>query len=233
MERLDKVLARELNITRSQAKAFVKTHEVLLNGVRRTSGEVKCGETDSLTVDGSALGQAPFVYIMLNKPAGVVCATEDEGTTVLDLLPDALRRKNLFPAGRLDKDTTGFVLITDDGAFAHDILSPKKHIEKTYLATLDKPITAAVIADFEKGMQLGGETLLPAQLCENGDACHVRVVLRQGIYHQIKRMFQKHGMTVLALRRVAMGALPLDETLAEGECRLLTKDELCQIKSKS
>ena len=231
MTRLDKLLSDKLNITRSQAKALIKSGAVTVNGSVAKSGDIKCGGDDSVVAGGKALDAREFVYIMMNKPQGVICATDGKGDkTVLDLLPEEMRRKGLFPAGRLDKDTTGFVLITDDGDFAHRILSPSKHITKTYVAVLDKPVDNAVIADFEAGMTLGGEKLLPAKLAVL-DGCTVQVEITQGIYHQIKRMFKKHGRDVISLRRIKMGALELDENLGYGECRYLTDseaDKICQ-----
>ena len=172
---------------------------------------------------------------MMNKPKGVISAAKSaDDVTVVDILPQEMKRKNLFPAGRLDKDTTGFMLITDDGAFAHDILSPKKHIDKTYIATLDKPFDSSVTADFENGMTLNGEKLLKAHIEPvNGDYHIARVVLKRGLYHQVKRMFKKHSITVVELHRVAMGNLPLDENLAPGECRYLTNDEINAVKCRS
>lgn len=172
---------------------------------------------------------------MMNKPKGVISAAKSaDDVTVVDILPTEMKRKNLFPAGRLDKDTTGFMLITDDGAFAHDILSPKKHIDKTYIATLDKPFDSETVDDFENGMTLGGEKLLKAHIeAVDGDRRIARVVLKQGLYHQVKRMFKKHSLTVVELHRVAMGNLPLDENLAPGECRYLTKSEIDTIKCRN
>jgi 16S rRNA pseudouridine516 synthase len=232
-QRLDKVISRELNITRSEAKALIKAGEVSLDGVICKSGDVKVNESSEISVKGQALTAKEFVYIMLNKPEGVISASDGNGEkTVVDLVPDNMRRRGLFPAGRLDKDTTGFVLLTDDGAFAHDILSPSKHIDKTYIATLDKPVDGSVITDFEGGMLLSGEKLLKAEISIiDGNACKVRVVLRQGLYHQVKRMFLKHGITVLTLRRIKMGSLELDRSLKEGECRYITPEELQKIVS--
>ncbi len=232
MERLDKLLARELNITRSQARSLIKSGGVSVNGEAVKAQDFKCGEADEIQCGGEAVVQRRFVYIMMNKPRGVISASEGRGDkTVIDLLPEHMKRRGLFPAGRLDRDTTGFVLITDDGAFAHDVLSPSKHIDKTYTAVLDKPFDEAVRADFERGMSLNGETLAEAELSEiDGDFTKAKIVLRQGIYHQIKRMFAKHGITVLELKRVAMGALPLDEGLREGGARYLSGDELLLIK---
>ncbi|MBE6719969.1 MAG: 16S rRNA pseudouridine(516) synthase [Ruminococcaceae bacterium] len=230
--RLDKLISDKMNITRSQAKALIKSGSVYVNGAAVLLCDKKVGETDSITADGRQISTSRFVYIMMNKPEGVICATgSEEEKTVLDILPEDMAVRGLFPAGRLDKDTTGFVLLTDDGEFAHRILSPKNHIVKTYIATLDKPCTDEVISDFEGGMLLGDEKLLPAKLkILSGNT--VQVEISQGIYHQIKRMFKKHGITVLALKRTAMGNVLLDEKLALGECRYLTDEEIAQICKK-
>lgn len=231
MQRLDKLISDKLNLTRSRAKALIKSGGVTVNGTAVLSCDYKCRDDDTVSANGKVLDTRQFVYIMMNKPAGVISASDGKGDkTVLDLLPDEMRRKGLFPAGRLDKDTTGFALITDDGNFAHRILSPKSHIPKTYIATLDKPIDDAVIRDFENGMTLGEEMLLPARLIPLSDNT-AEIEIRQGIYHQIKRMFQKHGITVTALTRTKMGALSLDENLEPGACRYLTLaevDKICQ-----
>lgn len=232
MQRLDKFISEKLNITRSTAKALIKKGEVAVNSQCVTSPEFKCGTDDEIAVSGRILSNEKFVYIMMNKPSGVICASDDKnGKTVIDLLPVEMKIKNLFPAGRLDKDTTGFVLITNDGEFAHDILSPKKHVSKTYTALLDKPLDKGVIMDFESGMILGDEKLLPAKLsAENEEKTLAQIVIKQGIYHQIKRMFKIHGITVLKLKRVKIGNLALDEALSEGESRYITNEELKLIK---
>lgn len=231
MQRLDKTLSKELNISRSEAKQLIKKGSVKVNGALASS-DSKCAEDDVISVNGKEIKQNEFVYIMLNKPQGAVSATEDKSEkTVIDLLPEEMRRKGLFPAGRLDKDTTGFLLLTDDGEFAHSILSPKKHIDKIYTARLDKPINEDIINDFESGMQLGDSLLQSAGLeTINGDNTFVKITLREGIYHQIKRMFKKYGITVIELRRIAMGSLYLDSSLKEGECRYITFEELGKIR---
>lgn len=231
MERIDKILSRELNIPRSDAKRLIKSGAVTVNDIAVKSGDAKCSDDDLISVNGNAINSQKFVYIMMNKPKGVISASEGRGdSTVVDLVPEDMKRKNLFPAGRLDKDTTGFVLITDDGEFAHNILSPKKHIDKTYIATLDKPFDENVKSDFENGMVLNGEKLLKAKIeAVDGDYRTAKVVLKQGLYHQVKRMFKKHGITVMELNRIAMGSLPLDKNLAPGECRYITDSELRQI----
>ncbi len=173
---------------------------------------------------------------MMNKPEGVISSTDGRKTaekTVIDILPDEMKRKNLFPAGRLDKNTTGFVLITDDGNFAHRILSPKSHIPKTYIAGLDKPFDDIVLKAFQSGMTIGSDVCMPAVLeAVNGDFKTARVVIKQGMYHQIKRMFKSFGIEVLSLKRIKMGKLCLDEALAPGACRFIDKKELEMILSE-
>lgn len=207
---------------------MLKKGRVSVNGTVTKSADTKCFDTDVITVDGEKITYSEHVYIMMNKPQGVISASDGKGEkTVVDLLPDNMKRRGLFPAGRLDKDTTGFVLITDDGDFAHSILSPSRHIDKTYVAHLDKPITLQVIEDFKGGMELNGEKLLEAELSPiDGDPTVCKVVLKQGLYHQVKRMFKKHGITVTALDRIKMGNLLLDSSLKPGESRFLTAEEL-------
>lgn len=229
MERIDKVLARQMNISRNDARTLIRKRRVTINGKVAKSYDDKCIRLDIITVDGEIINNRRFSYIMLNKPKGVISATSDGNgeKTVLDLLPEHMKRKKLFPAGRLDKNTTGFILITDDGEFGHVITSPKKHINKTYIAKLDKPFTQEVKEDFESGMMLSQRRLLRADIeAVDNDYTVAKVVLKQGLYHQIKRMFSKHGITVVELKRTAMGKLPLDENLKPGECRYITEPEI-------
>ena len=234
MTRLDKILSTQLNISRTDAKQMIKKGRVSVNGIPAKSGDVKVADADIVAVDGNKISYSRFVYIMMNKPKGVISASDGKGEkTVVDLVPSDMQRRGLFPAGSLDKDTTGFVLLTDDGEFAHSILAPSRHIDKTYVVTLDKPVTPEAVADFRSGMELNGERLLQADaeiISEDATVC--RVVLRQGLYHQIKRMFKKHGLTVLELKRVKMGNLPLDDSLLPGECRYLSQKELDLICSR-
>ena len=171
---------------------------------------------------------------MMNKPKGVISASDGKGDkSVIDILPAEMKRKNLFPAGRLDKDTTGFMLITDDGEFAHSILSPKNHIPKTYIAKLDKPFDETVVKEFESGVKLKDEKCMGAKLeAADGDFCTARVEIKQGMYHQIKRMFARFGLKVVELKRIKMGDLYLDESLKEGECRYISEKELSMISDK-
>lgn len=233
MERIDKILALTLNASRTDVKAYIKKGLVQVNGKVVKDSGLKVSEDDAITYNGKQLIYNKYVYIMMNKPKGVISASEGRSEkTVIDILPDDMKRKNLFPAGRLDKDTTGFMLITDDGDFAHKILSPKNHIAKTYIATLDEPFTEQMVVDFEKGVELKDELCMPARLeALNGDHKKAVVEIKQGMYHQIKRMFKKYGITVLELERIKMGNLPLDSNLALGECRFLTKNEIDEIKN--
>lgn len=236
MERIDKMIARCLNVSRSEASRLIKDGAVTVNGVKVKSNKEKFDEqSDSIVCRGKKLEYQEFVYIMMNKPKGVISASEGKGErTVMDLLPDAMKRKKLFPAGRLDKDTTGFMLITDDGDFAHRILSPNHHIPKTYRAILDKPFDDSVIAEFERGIQLKDDLCMPAGLEALNDDCTAALVtIRQGMYHQIKRMFKKFGITVVELKRIKMGALFLDDQLKEGESRYILPGELEKIISGS
>ena len=235
MERLDKIISGAKGISRAQARALIKKGGVSVNGSAVTDIGFKADENaDEIICGGERLEYNKYVYIMLNKPKGVISASDGKGEkTVVDLLPKDMQRKNLFPAGRLDKDTTGFVLITDDGDFAHRILSPKSHIPKTYIATLDKPIDGDIIAAFEKGVELKDEVCMPAKLSKvDGNPEIAEVVIRQGMYHQIKRMFKKFGIEVLELERIKMGNLPLDASLDYGESRYLTKDELNMLETQ-
>ncbi len=230
MERLDKIIASQGKYSRSEVKKLIKAGLVTLNGEKVKSADVKAdAEKDLITVDGDIITYKKHIYIMLNKPQGVVSATDDPvHKTVIDLVPPHLFRQGLFPAGRLDGDTTGFVLITDDGDFAHRILSPKNHIIKTYHATLDHTLTDDDIRRFTEGIELRDGTLcLEAQVkMLTQDPPVAEVKIHEGKYHQVKRMFAALDNKVVALRRVRMGGLDLDEGLKEGECREITADEL-------
>ena len=226
-ERLDKLLASTGRWSRSEVKRLVREGRVLADGSIASSAEEKYdAETVALAVDGVAVRLREYVYIMLNKPAGVLSATEDgRGKTVLDLLPEEYRKRGLFPVGRLDKDTEGLLLLTDDGALAHALLSPKKHVDKLYFARVEGVLDDADRAAFEEGMMLGdGLHCLPAGL-EIVAPDEALVTLREGKFHQIKRMFAARGKPVAYLKRLAMGPLTLDEKLAPGAWRELTDAE--------
>ena len=230
--RLDKYLAETAQCTRSEAKTLLQKGKVTVNGTLCKKGDTQLRETDVVAVEGRPLAYQKFVYIMLNKPEGVVSASTDKrDTTVVDLLDDAYPRRELFPAGRLDKTSTGFVLLTDDGGFAHDILAPKRHVSKTYTVTLDTPLTAEMKAGFAAGVTLAdGTALSPAEVeALTPDGLTVRVLLKQGVYHQIKRMFGVYGAGVNALHRDAIGGLALDAALAPGQWRELSDAEVAEI----
>lgn len=232
--RLDKYISSQMNITRSETKKLISQGRVRVNG-SVAKADLQIDENkDRVEVSGKAVGYRKNVYIMLNKPAGVICATRDRiSQTVLDLIPEDMRRRSLFPAGRLDKDTRGFVLITDDGAFGHEILSPKHHVEKEYEVWLRDPIKNALCDIFAAGIVIDGEEKCePAVLITTDDPKFVRLIIHEGKYHQIKRMFEAVGNLVVGLRRIRIGGLFLDASLAEGQCKALTDDEIVMIQKK-
>lgn len=238
--RLDKLVAELTGMTRSQARDVITKGRVCVNGdVRKTIAEQVKEDSDVLTLDGEKLTFQKFVYYMLNKPAGTVSATKDnEARTVLSLLSsEDKKRRNLFPVGRLDKDTEGLLLLTDDGILSHQLISPKKHADKLYFAKLIREITEEDVKVFASGMKVDEElTAMPAVLRtlteqekeiflpEGG--CAAAVTLQEGKFHQVKRMFATTGNEVLYLKRMAMGGVTLDETLLPGEYRPLTEEEV-------
>ena len=232
--RLDKFVADAAQLTRSAARGLIAKGRVTVNGQVCKKADCALREGDSVCADGKALACEEYVYIMLNKPAGVVSASTDgRDKTVVDLVGGAFPRRQLFPAGRLDKTSTGFVLLTDDGAFAHDILAPKRHVPKTYRVVLDAPVTPAMVKAFAAGVTLAdGQTMQPARLIpDEADPFAATVVLRQGVYHQIKRMFGVLDAGVNGLHRTAIGGLALDEGLAPGAWRLITPEEKALIQA--
>ena len=236
MDRIDKIIASQGQYSRSEVKKLVKDGRVTLDGKVIKSSDVKADpDKNDIAIDGKSIGYKKHLYIMLNKPQGVVSATEDtDHKTVIDLVPKELKRDGLFPAGRLDGDTVGFVIITDDGDFAHRILSPKNHIMKTYHATLQRPVTQEDIDAFKNGIELKDGTLcLEAQVkALDSDTPMAEIKICEGKYHQVKRMFAALGNKVVFLKRVKMGNLPLDESLEEGQCREITPEELELIAKK-
>ena len=231
--RLDKYLADMQVGTRSEVKELIRKKRVTVNDNIVTKPESKINtDGDSVNVDGNAVGYHEYEYFMLNKPAGVVSATDDNTcTTVIDLIKTN-NRKDLFPVGRLDKDTEGLLIITNDGAMAHDLLSPKKHVDKTYYAKVKGKISDMEVKQFADGLFVDEElTALPAILKvlsynSDKDYSEIHVTIHEGKFHQVKRMFEAVGVTVVYLKRLSMGSLKLDETLAPGESRALTQEEL-------
>lgn len=226
--RLDKLLADTGRWSRKEARDLLRQGRITCNGVVARRPDCKMDpEREEIRVDGELLHWSAHCYLMLNKPAGCLSATEDRSApTVLDLVPPELRRPGLAPVGRLDKDTTGLLLLTDDGQLAHALLSPRRHVDKVYLARVDGTASEADCQAFQAGIILGdGTKCLPAQL-ELLEPGLCRVTVREGKFHQVKRMLASRGLTVQALKRQAMGPLTLDERLAPGEVRPLTEEEL-------
>ena len=231
--RLDKFLADAGKGTRSEVKKFIQKGQVQVNGAPAMKPELKVDpEKDTVILSGETVGVAPeFVYYLLNKPAGCVSATEDRNDrTVMEYVPSD--RKGIFPVGRLDKDTEGLLIITNDGAMAHDLLSPKKHVDKTYYAKVKGKISDMEVKQFADGLFVDEElTALPAILKvlsynSDKDYSEIHVTIHEGKFHQVKRMFTAIGSEVLFLKRITFGALPLDESLKTGEYRALTKEEI-------
>lgn len=230
--RLDKYVAGAAQQSRSDVRRAIQKGLVCVNGAVCRSADAQVPAGAAVTLNGQPLVLQQYVYIMLDKPKGVVSAAADKNdVTVVDLVGRAYPRRSLFPAGRLDKTSTGFVLVTDDGAFAHDILAPRRHVPKTYEVLLDTPLTPEMAAGFAAGVRLAdGQRLQPAELSPGPDGpCSARVVLRQGVYHQIKRMFGVYGAGVNELRRTAIGGLALDAALGPGGFRELSPAEVARI----
>lgn len=228
MERLDKLLAGTGKWSRREVKALVRQGLVRVDGRLAASAEDKLDPAAAIvTVAGETISLRRFTYVMLHKPAGVLTATEDrKQPTVLDLLPPELRRIGLAPVGRLDKDTEGLLLLTNDGELAHRLLSHRYHVDKRYLARVDGELSAADTEAFARGMTLGdGLECLPAGLEVLPDRVCI-VTLREGKFHQVKRMLAARGAPVLYLKRLSMGPLTLDDSLAAGAYRLLRAEEI-------
>ena len=228
--RLDKLLADMGYGTRSEIKKEIAKGGVTVNGTVMKKPEAKIDtERDIVCIKGEKAVYARYEYFMLNKPAGVVSATMDRRErTVLDLIEDK-KRDDLFPVGRLDKDTEGLLLITNNGELAHQLLSPKKHVDKVYFARVRGTMTEEDIKMFSEGLDIGDEKkTLPAQLSilSSGEISETRITIREGRFHQIKRMFAAVGKEVVYLKRLGMGTLTLDESLAPGEYRRLTEEEV-------
>ncbi|MFU0824751.1 pseudouridine synthase [Clostridium sp.] len=238
MERLDKVLSNLGYGSRKEIKALVKNGIVEVNGEVVKSSDVKVDpEKDEIKVSGEEINYRKYIYIMMNKPAGVVSATFDNyDETVIDLLEPEHAVFNPFPVGRLDKDTEGLLLITNDGELNHRLTSPKWHVDKVYYAQIDKPVDENDVKAFEKGIVLDdGYKCLPAKLeiiASDEHGSEVNITIQEGKFHQVKRMFEARNKNVLYLKRIKMGNLVLDEELEEGEYRELSKEELRIIKER-
>lgn len=230
--RLDKYLTTLGIGSRSQVKEYIKKGKIKVNGEFLKKPEYHIDEeNDIIEFQGISLEYNRFYYYMLNKPAGYLSAVKDEHCkTVLDLL-DVTPKDGLFPVGRLDKDTEGLLLITNDGELSHKLLSPKKHVDKRYYVELDGELTESDVKLFADGLDIGENNLTkPAilEILENKKSAFITIT--EGKYHQVKRMFRKIGLTVTYLKRISMGSLVLDKTLKQGEYRPLTESELKELK---
>ena len=234
MMRLDKYLAERTGMTRSESRKAITKGRVMVAGKICRKADTQLDETAAqIALDGAPLAgeYKKYVYIMLNKPAGVLTATRDpRKPTVVDAMPEDWKRRGLFPVGRLDKDTTGLLLLTDDGTFAHKVISPKSHVSKLYEAVVDGTPCEVDFAAFREGIVLrDGTQCLPAELIDLGGG-RVQVEVFEGKYHQVKRMLGSRQMSVLQLKRLRIGGLWLDGSLAEGEYRRLTPEEIEKIR---
>lgn len=231
MDRLDKIIASSGKATRSEAKKWIKSGRVTVNGIPAASPEQKCdGDADVVAVDGTLLDCAHRRYIMMYKPAGILSATEDrEQRTVLDLLPHEFQRQRLFPVGRLDKDVTGLLILTNDGALAHALTAPKRHVPKIYRAKVDGVLDEMDAAAFAEGVVLGDSTQCRPAKLELIAVDIARVTVYEGKYHQVKRMFSARGKPVTELHRERIGGLALDPSLPPGGWRELTKEDIVKM----
>mgnify|MGYP001040610630 CR=1 FL=1 len=231
--RLDKYLADMGIGTRSQVKQYIRKKQVFVNGNFPKGPEQKVGEEDIIFFQGKEISYQKYEYYLFYKPQGCVSAVTDQHhKTVLDYFPEN-RRKGLFPVGRLDIDTEGFLLITNDGGLAHNLLAPGKHVPKTYFAKVSGRVTEEEVQKFAKGVDIGEKGLtLPAKLnllSVEEELSQVELTITEGKFHQVKRMFQAVGKEVLYLKRISMGGLGLDESLMPGEYRAITEEELQKI----
>ena len=231
--RLDKFLTVTGTATRSESKKAARAGDVTVNGVTVKDTSVQINEeTDTITFRGAAVIYKRFTYIMMNKPSGYISSTDDpHKKTVLELLPENLRRLGLFPCGRLDIDTTGLLILTNNGQLAHKLLSPKYHVAKTYYFTCFPPISPEQTTKLEKGVDIGEKSLTkPAKLSVSDDGKSGHITISEGKFHQIKRMFAAVGNVITYLRRVSIGELSLDPSLPEGEWRYLNEEEISSLQ---
>ena len=226
--RLDKYLGEAGVATRSEATKRIRKAEVAVDGVTvRDPAKHIDPETAVVTLAGEPVVWRKFTYVMLNKPEGYVSATEDRGPTVMNLLPPQFVRMGLFPCGRLDIDTVGFLLVTNDGVLGHELLSPRHHVDKTYRFTCSPPIGEEAIGKLTAGVDIGDIVTKPAEVTAEGTlpAVSGTITIREGKFHQIKRMFHAVGSEITSLERISFGDLPLDPSLVRGEWRYLTPEE--------
>ncbi|MGN0497832.1 MAG: pseudouridine synthase [Acutalibacteraceae bacterium] len=236
MQRLDKIISQRTSYTRSEIKRLVRSGAVTVDGEICAQYDKKLDEACEIKVNGEPIGEK-HLYIMMNKPEGVVCAVRDNrDKTVIDILPPQFQNRGLFPAGRLDKDTTGLLILTNDGEFLHKIMSPNKKVDKYYIAQTDKPLSDENIKMFEQGIVFRDGTKCKSAVAENlknaennDDKYRVGIKICEGKYHQVKKMLAVCQINVLKLTRISIGNLSLDVNLNKGECRKLTNVEIQQI----
>lgn len=229
--RIDKFLTETGTCSRSEAGKAVRRGEVLLNGrAVRSASQQMDPEKDVLAFRGEEIVYRKYTYILLNKPEGVVSATEDGDVTVIDLLPEQLQRLSLFPCGRLDKYTVGLVLLTNNGPLSHRLLSPKHHVEKCYRFTARSPLSDEDLERLAAGVDIGGYLTAPCKVEREGEGDGYRITLTEGKYHQIKRMLETVGNKITFLERISFAGLSLDRTLSRGEWRYLTENEIIMLE---
>lgn len=233
MERIDKIIASQGTYSRSEVKKLIQQKKVKVNGETISSPNIKIDvDTAEITINNEPIKIKEHIYLMLNKPEGYVSATKDnKDKTVLDLVPEEYKNREIFPAGRLDKNTTGLMILTDDGQMAHNILAPKKHISKKYEVTVDIPVTEEMRKGFKEGIELIDGKCKTSEMTITGEHT-AEVILTEGRYHQIKRMFGCYGAKVIKLHRTQMGKLELPKDLAPGKTRELTTEELEKLYQK-
>ena len=231
-ERIDKIIASTGLMSRKDAKKAAKERRILLNGEPIKDCSAKSNENDILTLDGKIIKYEKYIYVMLNKPKGYVCSTDDPSSPIINsLLSPELQKLNLFSIGRLDKNTTGLVVLTNDGILAHNLISPNKHVDKKYYVETKVAIKNSDIEYFKLGATLeDGYKCLPADLHPTGTN-KAQIIIREGKYHQIKRMFESIGNKVLDLSRISIGGLSLDIGLKPGEFRILTPEEITLLRN--
>ena len=233
MERIDKVISSQSNFSRKEVRKMILKKRVTVDGEILDKYDTKIDQSRVvIAIDGKDIDLKKNIYLILNKPKGYISATEDKSQrTVLELVPEEFKERELFPAGRLDKDTTGLMLITNDGVMAHNILSPRKHIKKIYEVTIDIDMTDEMVDGFKNGIRLNDAECKSAELKITRKNTGI-VIITEGRYHQIKRMFGCYGAKVLELNRIGMGNLNLPKKLKLGECRELTENELEKLQEK-
>ncbi len=229
-ERFDKIISNQFNISRKDARIGIRKGKAIADGQVLKDPSVLLDVDSEIVFDGKKLEYKKFIYILMNKPKGVISATNDKSKkTVVDLVPQEFKRNGLFPVGRLDKDTTGLLIITDDGEFAHKAISPKSKVYKTYVATLDGSVTQEMVETFERGVVLADGTVCQKAVLKPLYENKAEIKICEGKYHQIKRMFGTVGLGVNELERTAFGGLELPEGLPQGQCVELHSRDISSI----